>query len=442
MRPPRHLALAAEAPSLHGVNEPHCGPGNKDGADDRRGLTRRGLISAAAAGSVGISLGAAGGLALDEQPPNQVDEPRRELFHGLHQGGIDTLPQNHIHFAAFDVTAGSATELRGLLETWSRTAALLAQDRRIGVPERDRPPEDPGEALGLGTNRLTVTFGFGPSLFESSGADRLGLRTARPSALVNLPAFPGEALEARRSGGDLCVQACADNPQVAFHAIHTLARAGSGAVVPRWTQAGFRANRDSSRPARPRNLFGFKDGTNNVAGDDSEALARHVWVGTSDGPAWMRNGSYLVVRRIRMLFDVWDAATLEGQERVFGREKESGAPLGQRRENDRPDLSSDAIPADAHIRVASPRANGGERLLRRSYSFNDGIDADTGQIDAGLLFACYQRDPRRQFVPIQRRLAVDDALGRHTLHTGSAIFACPPGARPGGFVGETLFRDL
>lgn len=155
-------------------------------------------------------------------------------------------------------------------------------------------------------------------------------------------------------------------------------------------------------------------------------------------------GSYLVVRRIRILFDVWGATSLEGQERVIGREKVSGAPLGERREYDPVDLSARkdgelVIPASAHIRLAGPRQNDGQRILRRGYSYQEPAEPDSGEIDAGLLFICFQRDPRRQFVPIQRRLAASDALNRHTLHTASAIFACPGGVRPGGFIGEGLF---
>jgi deferrochelatase/peroxidase EfeB len=269
---------------------------------------------------------------------------------------------------------------------------------------------------------LTVTFGFGPGLFDPG---RYGL--AGPRALAPLPAFPGDALDPARSGGDLAVQACADDAGAAQHAVEALAAKASGAASVRWAQDGFVNN-----PGRrtPRNLMGFKDGTNNIAGDDRNAMSYDVWVRS---PGWMRGGSYLVVRRIRMKLDAWNATPVHRQERVIGRRKQSGAPLGGHREFDPVDLNAGVgsgnpvIPTDAHIRLASPHANAGVRILRRSYNIGD-----------GLLFIAFQRHPR-QFVAIQRRLGErDDALGNFIVHEGSAVFACPPGARRGGFVGDGL----
>jgi deferrochelatase/peroxidase EfeB len=190
--------------------------------------------------------------------------------------------------------------------------------------------------------------------------------------------------------------------------------------------------------------MGFKDGTDNIRAEDSAAMDRFVWVQPRDGPRWMVGGTYLVARRIRVLFDVWDAATLEEQQATIGREKLSGAPLGGRAEYDPVDLGARVngemvIPADAHVRIAHPRSNGGQRILRRGYSFSEAVEPGSGQLEAGLFFIAFQRDPGRQFLPIQRRLATIDALNRHTLHTSSSVFACPPGAAPGGFVGEALF---
>lgn len=190
--------------------------------------------------------------------------------------------------------------------------------------------------------------------------------------------------------------------------------------------------------------MGFKDGTNNVRVEDESEMNEHVWVQPGDGPAWMEGGTYMVVRRIQMLLDVWDATSLEGQERAIGRKKVSGAPLGQENEFDPVDLEAKedgelVIPVDAHIRLASPDLNGGQRILRRGFSYTEPSQAGSGQLDAGLFFISFQRDPQRQFVPIQRRLASNDALNRHLLHTGSGVFACPPGVQPGGFIGEALF---
>jgi len=274
---------------------------------------------------------------------------------------------------------------------------------------------------------------------------RFGFGRHLPRQLSPLPQFDGESLEPDRSGGDLCVQACSADPQVAFHAIHVFTRIASDVATLRWSQQGFGRTSSTSRDQpTPRNLMGFKDGTNNVRVEEDHEMDEHVWVERGDGPAWMDGGTYMVVRRIKMLLDVWDATSLEGQERAVGREKVSGAPLGQTGEYDPVDLEARtngelAIPANAHVRLASPNVNKGKRILRRGFSYAEPSQAGSGQLDAGLFFVCFQRDPQRQFVPIQRRLAADDALSRHLLHTGSGVFACPPGIQPGGFIGEGLF---
>ena len=310
----------------------------------------------------------------------------------------------------------------------------------------DEPPVDTGEAVGLSPSRLTVTIGVGPTLFGSGGADRFGLARLRPPELVPLPPFQGEDLDPSSSGGDLCVQACADDPQVAFHAIHVLSRIASSAAALRYAQQGFGRTSSTSRSqGTPRNLMGFKDGTDNIRAEETGAMNDFVWVQPADQPGWMAGGTYLIARRIRILFDVWDATTFEDQQLVIGREKLTGAPLGGEREYDPVDLHATAangelvIPADAHIRLAGPHANQGQRILRRGYSYSEAVEPGSGQIDAGLFFVAFQRSPTRQFIPLQRRLAASDALNRHTLHTSSAIFACPPGVQPGGFIGEGLF---
>jgi deferrochelatase/peroxidase EfeB len=369
-------------------------------------------------------------------------------FYGDQQAGIATPAPEFLSFAAFDLLSPSVNDLRTLLQEWTAGAASLTKGKAYrpdGAVASSLAPPDTGEAKGLGPASLTVTIGFGPGLFSRAPSGLTSLRGHRPPVLSQMPPFAGDSIDPDRSGGDLCLQACAEDPQVAFHAVHVLSRIAIGTASLRWMQEGFGRTSSTSRSqATPRNLMGFKDGTNNIRGEDDEAMEEHVWVQPGDGPAWMNGGSYLVARRIKILFDVWDATSLEGQERTIGREKESGAPLGGRHEFDPLDLDAreggqPAIPADAHVRLSSPERNGGLRILRRGYSFSEPPEPGSGQIDAGLFFICFQRDPQRQFVPIQRKLAASDALNRHILHTGSAVFACPPGARPGGFAGEGLF---
>lgn len=364
----------------------------------------------------------------------------RVSFHGAHQAGITTPPQARILFQAFDATAGSRGELERLLEAWSHAARSMCEgDPLPGPSAANRAPSDTGEALGLAASRLTITVGFGPPLFDS----RYGLARTRPAALVDLPPFPTDRLDPTRCGGDLAVQACADDPQVAFHAVRNLARIARymNAARPRWSQAGF-AKTPGSAPASEtgRNLLGFKDGTNNLRGDDAAKMNTNVWV-SDEGPAWMRGGTYLVVRRVRTHVEKWDSSDLDEQEDVFGRRKVSGAPFGGTEEFD-PVAPADE-PRNAHIMLANPRRAGSERerILRRGYNYTDGLLPD-GRLDAGLFFAGFQRDPRHQFIPIQQRLAAHDRLNEYIVHTGSAIFAVPPGVQPGGYLGQTLLRDV
>jgi deferrochelatase/peroxidase EfeB len=367
-------------------------------------------------------------------------------FHGAHQAGIVTPVQDRLLMAAFDVVSDRRDDLVDLLRQWTRAARHLTQGQFVGSDntDQDAPPDDTGEAAGLHAARLTVTFGFGATLFERDGHDRFGLAGNRPAPLVDMPVFAGDVIDSARSNGDLVVQACADDPQVCFHAIRNLARIGRGTVAMRWSQSGFgRTSTTSTAQATPRNLMGFKDGTNNLKAEDTRLIRDQVWVGTNDQPAWMAGGTYLVTRRIRMLLEVWDRSTLNDQEQTIGRIKVSGAPLGGHHEHDTVNLDVRAdgdlvIATNAHIRLAAPTTNNGKHLLRRGYSFTDGIDPVTNQLDAGLFFIAYQRDPREQFIPIQQQLATD-ALNEYIRHTASGIYACPPGIDTGGYIGEGLF---
>lgn len=373
-------------------------------------------------------------------------------FRGAHQAGIVTPAQDRLHFAAFDVTTDSREELVALLKEWTIAAERMTRGQEttetgaVGGPV-NLPPDDTGEALGLPASRLTITFGFGPGLFrDGSGGDRFGIADRRPEALEELPHFTADALDPARSGGDLCVQACADDPQVAVHAIRNLVRIGFGRVSVRWSQLGFgRTSSTSTAQTTPRNLFGFKDGTANVKAEETDALAEHVWAAAGDdGGDWLAGGSYLVARRINMTIEVWDRQPLGDQEAFVGRTKGPGAPLSGGEEFTEPDFEmpgSNNLPViapDAHIRLVHPAQHGGVRMLRRGYNFVDGSDA-LGGLDAGLFFIAFVRDPRTHFIPVQHAMASSDALMEYLKVTGSALFAVPPGVGPGEYVGQTLF---
>ncbi|KOT93053.1 MULTISPECIES: iron uptake transporter deferrochelatase/peroxidase subunit [Streptomyces] len=403
--------------------------------------SRRALIGWGGAGlALGAAAAAGGAVAMDrtggDASPAGAGAGSAVPFHGAHQAGIATPVQDRLHFAAFDVTTEDRAAFVALLKEWTAAARAMTAGHAVGegayggLPEA--PPDDTGEALGLRPSRLTLTLGFGPSLFE-----KFGLAGRRPEALADLPKFPGDNLDRARSGGDLCVQACADDPQVAVHAVRNLARIGFGKVVVRWSQLGF-GKTSSTTPDEqtPRNLLGFKDGTRNIAGTDEARLEKFVWAAAQDGAEWMAGGSYLVARRIRMHIETWDRASLQEQEDVFGRDKGEGAPVGRAKERDEPFLK--AMKPDAHVRLAHPDSNGGATLLRRGYSFTDGTDG-LGRLDAGLFFLAYQRDVRTGFIPVQRNLA-KDALNEYIQHVGSAVFAVPPGVRDADdWWGSTLF---
>ncbi|HST46702.1 Dyp-type peroxidase [Jatrophihabitans sp.] len=364
--------------------------------------------------------------------PAVVTEP----FYGPHQPGVVTPAQACQLLSALDVTATSAAELRRLLDDWTAAAALLTSGKPVPAPA-DRPAlTDTGEAADASASRLTITIGYGPSLFDK----RFGLAARRPAPLVELPHFSNDNLQPAWCGGDLVLQVCADDAQIAFHAHRQLLRLASGLVSVRWSQSGFRGPQlgDNAKPLT-RNLFGFHDGVRNPALDDAKALEKVVWAGGTD---WIAGGSYLITRRILLFTDGWDDVPDDQQQRIIGRDKQSGAPLSGGSLTSSLDLAakstdgSPAIPLDSHVRLASAELNGGAQILRRSYAFSDGSPPG---VQAGQMFCCFQSDPRTGFLPIQRRLSQSDALNTHSQHVGSAIFAIPPGVQPGQSWSAALF---
>lgn len=416
-------------------------------------VSRRGMIGLAGGG---VALGAAGfaggwGASRASAEPAPSAARRTYDFFGAHQSGIVTPAQDRLYFAAFDVTATTRDDLESLLSAWS----LAAERMMAGLPASDEataydaPPADTGEAEGLSSSGLTITFGFGPSLFrDAHGKDRFGLASKQPKELRELPHFAGDKLDPRRCGGDIAVQACADDPQVAVHAIRNLSRIAFGLAAIRWAQLGFgRTSSTSTAQATPRNLFGFKDGTANIKAENTTDVARHVWVATGDdlGAEWMVGGSFLVARRITMHLETWDRASLREQEAVIGRDRAAGAPLSGGKEFDQPDFSvtgrgGPLVPKNSHVFLAHPKNNAGAQMLRRGYNFTDGNDA-LGRLDAGLFFLAFVRRPSTQYVPMQERMSRQDAMMEYVQHTGSALFAVPPGVPKGGYVGQQLLSS-
>ncbi len=419
------------------------------------GTTRRAVLGLSAAGLAGLLGGGALGRASATAPgpwsPGGAPVTGAATvypFEGVHQAGITTPVQDHLHFATFDMSPrADRDDLVELLQDWSYAASRITQGLDVsasGALAGDplAPPDDTGEAIDLAASGLTVTIGLGPTLFERDGQDRFGIAHRRPAGLTALPPFLGDALKSEWSHGDLCVQACADDPQVAVHAIRNLSRIAFGRASVRWSQMGFgKTSRTTADAATPRNLFGFKVGTANVLASDTQRLREQVWVQDVDEPAWLRGGTYLVARKIEMLLEPWDRTQLREQETVIGRDKGDGAPLSGGGEFTAPDFDAvvdgqPAIDIASHVHLAHPDHNRGTRMLRRGYNYVDGSNA-LGRLDAGLFFLAYVRD-LEQFVAVQRNLSTD-LLNEYIRHVGSASFAVPPGVGPGGWVGETLF---
>ncbi|MER5407011.1 iron uptake transporter deferrochelatase/peroxidase subunit [Streptomyces sp. NPDC002769] len=402
-------------------------------------FSRRRLLGTAGAG--GLALGAAGGAAgyavapaADRSTPLASLGADTVMFHGKHQPGITTPLQARGHLVAFDLAPGAGrTEAAALLRRWSTTARRLMAGEAAAHDDTD-------VARDAGPSSLTVTFGFGHSFFA-----RTGLEKQRPVALDPLPDFSSDHLDKTRSNGDLWVQIGADDALVAFHALRAVQKDAGGAARVRWQMNGFnRSPGATSRPMTARNLMGQIDGTRNPKPSEPD-FDQRVFVPASGDPTWMADGSYAVVRRIRMLLDDWEKLSVGAQEDVIGRKKATGAPLSGGSETtemdlDKTDAAGDlVVPINAHARITRPDQNGGAALLRRPFSFHDGFDPD-GVPDAGLLFVCWQADPLRGFVPVQRKLDRGDALSAFIRHEASGLFAVPGGAAPGEYVGQRLLE--
>ena len=358
--------------------------------------SRRNFLRGAISGAAGTALAGGvliGGAKADADAATaatggggQAAEPSYP-FHGAHQAGVLTpgpaAKQAFTCAAAFDCVAGGQAGLTGLLRTLTTRARFLTSGGTppdLGVGQ---PPSD-SDVLGptVPADGLTVTLSVGSSLFD----DRYGLTSRKPLKLTPMRVFPNDALEPAWLHGDLLVQLCANHPDAIHHAIRDITRHTRGGMALRWKIEGYNS------PPRPsgtsRNLLGFKDGTANPTGATATSL---VWVDDPAEPAWARNGSYQVVRLIRMLVEFWDRVSIHEQENMFGRRRDSGAPLDGNAEFDPPDYKADprgtVIPLDSHIRLANPRtpATANQRLIRRSYNYDLGVELN-GNLQAGHIF--------------------------------------------------------
>jgi deferrochelatase/peroxidase EfeB len=423
-----------------------------------------GLLGVAESGSIAAAQSASSKDALTANWGNSQDSNQAEPFWDEHQGGIATKPQHFVYFAAFDLTTANRDDVIKLLKAWTTAAARMSEGKtaqplesglKLAVtpaapkggdaeetPDPGLRAPDTGEVLGMPPSRLTITFGFGAGLFVKDGKDRFALAAHRPEALVDMPNFGSiDQMVKEHTDGDIAIQACAEDPQVAFHAVRQLARIAEGVAQIRWVQTGYRPI------AGDRHLLGFSAEEKSPGMNAPQAQA--IWVG-NEGPVWMQGGSYVVVRRIRFALEHWDQMPQSYQEAALGEIKHHGKPVDQGPTSDI--TSSDNIVTEdntpPHLTIVIP---GRDAMLRRSYSYNDGVNFTTErwppwrqglEYDAGMFFTCFQRDPRTGFIEVFRELANHDSkLNQFWTHVGGGLFAVPPGAKQGEYIGQGLFES-
>ncbi|MGP9694680.1 Dyp-type peroxidase [Brachybacterium sp. AOP25-B2-12] len=441
---------AGPGPDPSGTAADAHDPGTPAEGDAPRAVGRRGILGAAGASLLtGGALGFVGGRAVAASAPSANPLETVHPFRGEHQQGITTPAQDYLFAAAYDLTTSDIGDLRDLMGQWSVAAEQMTRGELVGerpLANLQAAPLDTGEAWGYPASSLTITVGVGPTLFRTAdGVDRYGLAARETEVLgQGIPRFANESMQDARSGGDIIVQACADDAQVAVHAIRNLTRIAMGTAALRWSQVGHgRTSSTSTQQETPRNLFGFKDGTLNLKAEDgAEELGEHLWVGSGDqGGDWLAGGSYLVFRKIRMRLESWDRLRLVEQQDIMGRDKRYGAPLSVSdptagsQEFTAPDYAAKtggrpSIPADAHIRLVAPEHNDGARMLRRGYNYTEGSNA-LGQIDGGLFFEAFVRDPRTGFYPVLDKMSRADPMNEYIQHIATGVYAILPGVREG-----------
>jgi len=400
-------------------------------------VSRRDFLKMSAVAGAAFALGG-GGVgtvmsALNQKTASAEVSPASQVaFYGTHQAGIVTPQQTYMYLASFRIISESRSDLISMLKEWTRFSDLsVAGGYRQSSGNDQLPPSDTGETMDLGASNLTMTYGFGAGFFMKDGQDRFGAASRKPLYLQDIPRMPNDHIDADFKAGDIVAQICADNQQVAFHALRNLIRIASGQAVVNWIEEGFISAPEGKTP---RNLFGFKDGTANLLHQNPEGFNQVVWADAGE-PAWMKGGSYLAYRKIRMLLEVWDRTSLKAQEDTFGRAKESGAAYGSKEEFE--PVQTSELPQTSHVFLAK---QSGQAIHRRAYSYTGAIDPRTGQLDAGLLFLSYQRNPQEQFIPMLRMMQSKDKLNEYTQHIGSAMYACPGGLLEGQYIGQALLE--
>lgn len=408
--------------------------------DDDYGVSepsRRRLLKSMGAlgGALALTGGCPAHAAKPQSAPGTVSPDARmetQPFYGAHQAGILTPQQASMMLVAFDVLASDKADLQRLFRLLTQRIAFLTTGGPApDTPNPRLPPTDSG-ILGefIAPDNLTITVSLGKSLFD----ERFGLAAHAPRKLQKMTRFPNDSLDAALCHGDLLLQICANTADTVIHALRDIIKYTPDLLSVRWKREGFisaHAARSKGKET-PINLLGFKDGTANPDSQNAALMNNVVWVQPAqDEPAWTAGGSYQAVRIIQFHVEFWDRTPLKEQQTIFGRDKHSGAPLGMQHEHDVPDYSrdpdGDVIALDSHIRLANPRTTETQSslMMRRGYSYSLGV-TNSGQLDMGLLFVCYQHDLEKGFLTVQKRLN-GEALEEYIKPIGGGYFFALPG---------------
>ncbi|MGK9175956.1 deferrochelatase/peroxidase EfeB [Yokenella regensburgei] len=420
--------------------------------DAVREPSRRRLLKSM--GALGGALAFAGGCpvahaAKPQSAPGTLSPDARmekQPFYGVHQAGILTPQQASMMLVAFDVLAADKTDVERLFRLLTQRIAFLTEGGPApATPNPRLPPMDSG-ILGpyIAPDNLTITVSLGASLFD----ERFGLAAQKPKKLQKMARFPNDSLDAALCHGDLLVQICANTQDTVIHALRDLIKHTPDLLSVRWKREGFISDHAARSKGKetPVNLLGFKDGTANPDSSNNALMDSVVWVtGEQDEPAWSVGGSYQAVRIIQFHVEFWDRTPLKEQQTIFGRDKHSGAPLGGKNEHDEPDYASDpdgeVIALDSHIRLANPRTaeSRSSLMMRRGYSYSLGV-TNSGQLDMGLLFVCYQHDLEKGFLTVQQRLN-GEALEEYIKPIGGGFFFALPGVKDTShYLGQALLE--
>lgn len=387
--------------------------------------------------ATGTAAAAAAAIAAAAPPAHADGAAAAFPFEGEHQAGVylPAKPQAASTFAVFALTATNKAGLKALLQAVTDRVRILTAGGTPTPAGSGAPPADSG-VLGpaMPSDGLTVTVGLGHGAFDS----RFGLASMKPHGLGPMRIFPDDVADPAWLGGDVLLQICANSPDTVHHALRDITRHTRAWIQPQWQINGFVS---PPRPSgTPRNLFGYKDGIANPS--EPEGL---VWITPGSGqPEWAVGGTFIVVRLIRMLVEFWDRVSVNEQDTMIGRRRDSGAPLDGSLERDTPQYAKDpngaVIPLAAHIRLANPRtpAFDGTRFLRRGYNYVLGQDP-TGNQNVGLIFACYQANIQKQFEAVQERLA-GEPMTDYIQAFGGQYFIGLPGVTGNGFLGAGLFK--